>query len=156
LKELVNAGADLHPITHHTMQSPFISLLKGLLSNNCRYGSQLIQVATQMWLVDLKSSGVNLLEYGISEMKLLKDGILKRDVQCGRWSANWSERFHPCWRLINFTYGANPEAWFIWGSEICDGLAGEFWKMVEKTERKTERQPPGAWVESSEDEDSDY
>ncbi|EPE31420.1 Ankyrin repeat-containing protein [Glarea lozoyensis ATCC 20868] len=165
LKEVVNLGADLHPVAFLPKRSPFLSLIAGLLENNCRYGERLIQVATQMWLVDLNGSGVNLLEYGMTEMKLLEDGVLNRDLECEELGDRFTRlrRYLP-WRFIGFTYGANPEDWFVWGSEICDGLAGEFWKMVEKAERKLERkaeregesQLPGAWVESSEEDDSEW
>jgi len=109
-----------------------------------------------MWLEDLRDLGVDILEYGIIERKLLEQGALNQTLQykdcqwSGCYEGNWGSK-HPSWRLINFTYGANPEDWFVWGSDICDGLAGEFWTMIEDTGR----QMPGAWVESSEDDDSD-
>jgi hypothetical protein len=112
-----------------------------------------------MWLDDLRDVGIDILKYGMIERRLLEQGILNQtlryeDCQLGvhrevHWGGYWPK--HPSWRLINFTYGANPEDWFVWGSDIWDGLAGEFWTMVENTGR----QMPGAWVENGKDEESD-
>jgi len=153
LKEIITAGADLHIISRDG-KSPFLSLLGGLFSNYCSYGSRLIPVVLQMVLDDLRDSGVDIFKYGMVENRLLKLGSLNQtlryeDCQLGQRSWNEYRAKHPSWRLINFTYGANPEDWFVWGSDIWDGLAGEFWTMVENTGRHM----PGAWVENSDDED---
>lgn len=105
-----------------------------------------------MWLDDLRDVGIDILKYGMIERGLLERGILNQTLRPdkGHWCGGYGPK-HPSWRLINFTYGANPEGWFVWGSDIWDELAGEFWTMVENTGR----QMPGAWVENSEDEDSD-
>ncbi|PMD40219.1 hypothetical protein L207DRAFT_458702 [Hyaloscypha variabilis F] len=155
LKEIITAGADLHIISQDG-KSPLLSLLGGIFSNYCIYGSRLIPAILKMWLDDLRDSGVDILKYGMIERRLLERGVLNRtlryeDCQLGYYHTRFVYPRHPSWRLINFTYGANPEDWFVWGSDIWDGIAGEFWTMVENTGR----QMPGAWVENSEDEDSD-
>ncbi len=156
LKEIITAGADLHIISQDG-KSPLLSLLGGTFSNYCRHGSELIPVILKMWLDDLRDLGVDILKYGMIERRPLERGVLNRtlryeDCQLGphyTWREYWPK--NPSWRLINFTYGANPKDWYVWGSDIWDGLAGEFWTMVENTGR----QIPGTWVENSEDEESD-
>jgi hypothetical protein len=52
-------------------------------------------------------------------------------------------------RLINFSYGPQPEDWKFWFSELTDPFAGEFWAIVE------ERRPWDADEDMDEDSDDE-
>jgi hypothetical protein len=90
----------------------------------------------------LQSAGVDLLHFGSSELTLFANGVVDQDI------AIWP-RFDcdspASIRLINFSYGPNPEDWHFWLSDYTDEFAGEFWDMVENTE--PELPIPGAWVD---------
>ena len=155
LREIFTAGADLHSISQHR-QSPLMSILEGffwyneLSSNSCRLVSRLVPIILQMWLEDLRDSGVDLLEYGRAEKCLLESGVLDQNLSYREWSSESNEWYDYSWRLISFTYGANPQDWFLWESCIYDSALGEFWAMVENTdslESENLHRIPGAWCE---------
>lgn len=115
-----------------------------------KIGSRLVHCdrALQMWLEILQECGIDLLEYGRQERRVLKDQEagcefrIYRDV--------WLEG--PYWktkngsfeiRLIGFEYGKEPGDWKLWWSEPTDGLVGDFWKEMEPEPLCI----PGSWDE---------
>ena len=91
----------------------------------------------RIWLEDLQSCGVDLLEYGKKE-KELHGHYTEVLGDCRSYSNGCTLR------LVGFTYGASPEDWKVWFSEPTDEYAGDFWWLVEQPDEKP---MPGMWVD---------
>lgn len=100
-----------------------------------------------MWLEDLLSSGVNLMEYGEQEWTI----FMKSDSLCElRWSTFYYD-FHPFTgkrieqrgpKLLYFTYGPHPSDWVFTWDPAVEGFVGEFWEMIESRPTPI----PGEWI----------
>ena len=109
---------------------------------SCHKINQLLK----LWLEELDASGIDLMEYGRIERALWEQEPMRKDfpgydpLVLDEDPLDSDEPF--TWRLINFTFGASPSDWHVWGSQL-DGYAGEFWSMVERPEVNM----PGTWIE---------
>jgi hypothetical protein len=103
--------------------------------------------ALYAWLETLQTSGVDLEEYGKTEILFQKEGSM-RDIPLFSVTS-WYNRDN--WdrvsflRLIAMEVGPSPQDWKFWFSDPTDEFVGEFWDMVEHPERSM----PGAWDEFS-------
>lgn len=98
------------------------------------------RISLEIWLEDLNSSGIDLLEYGRRE-KLMYDQL----AVSGRF---WHFESGIGYRLSRFVFGASPSDWSIEVEETFDGpgFFGDFWSSVEEREPE-EKAIPGMWVE---------
>lgn len=96
--------------------------------------------AVRRWLEDLKESGIDLIEYGKEEKRLLLEEECIRSI---RYHFSDSRPADSMLRLATFTYGPNPEDWsFVWELESED-LVGDFWEMIENPTLNM----VGSWVD---------
>ncbi|KAL9114818.1 MAG: hypothetical protein Q9187_007399, partial [Circinaria calcarea] len=87
LRELVLHGADLHAVLtwkrregEWPSRTPFLDLLKGAtLYCEGVCSSQTLDQPLKVWLEDLESCGVNLLEYGRKEKALYNEVVMQQD-----------------------------------------------------------------------------
>lgn len=101
-----------------------------------------------MWLNILQDCGVDLNEYGKERKRCMDEEGSKRDFEIYR---DWVFEVLDCEadnallevRLINFTYGNEPEDWKLWWSEPTDELVGDFWRQMEPEPLRI----PGGWDE---------
>ncbi|KAK2057424.1 hypothetical protein LY76DRAFT_594219 [Colletotrichum caudatum] len=124
--------------------SPFFSGLRFLYSHfiyfemKKREWRRRMSRAVVMWLEDVRSSGIDLDEYGAAVRKqYLENAWLKT----GEWEI--SEDRGP--RLVDLTVGPMPEDWKLhldWDFDD-EEFAGEFWETVENPPLHI----PGGWVD---------
>ncbi|KAL4997394.1 hypothetical protein BDV10DRAFT_186189 [Aspergillus recurvatus] len=101
----------------------------------------------RIWATELKLAGVDLETYGAKERLFNRTrGI---DLGLNIWF-NYSLPKHPsgCYellpfRIIDISYGPDPEDWRIWVTNPSDTLVGDFWEMIEREKEVM----PGTWVE---------
>ncbi|KAJ8061664.1 hypothetical protein OCU04_009465 [Sclerotinia nivalis] len=104
---------------------------------------QCFRYAIGMWLNQLVSAGIDLMEYGQWGKRVYDYD----ECYCFYLSDHRGvlESRLSCWRLISFTYGPKESDWRFWFTMedecMLDGGLAEFWDMVEHPER----QIPGAW-----------
>lgn len=157
LKDFLTAGAkDMISNIDNEGRSPFRELLCHAAEN----GQKGFSNAVSNWLHDLRSSGVDLLEYGTNEREYLLQYPSNYEY-CG---SEFMEKYDKCpgrhwkgtdcsWpiRLIALSYGPEPEDWVLWFDEWTDRLAGEFWACIEDLESDLSLDEseifhvPGAW-----------
>jgi hypothetical protein len=165
IRDFVSAGAPLHTVDVDN-RTPFWLLIDTMRSYSSgiplrRHNLNPIS-AIKMWLTDLFTCGVDLQKYGTEEYLLLNNFIRDR-LEDRLWSSDYVDRlFLP--RLINFSYGPNPDDWVFWFSEVTDQFAGDFWEMVEAgqnpaqetvtltTQETVTSTMPGSWNEDSDSE----
>jgi len=87
-----------------------------------------------IWLKELKSVGVDLVDYGHEEQEI----HIQKQV-----SKEWQLSSTRLLRLISFTYGSEPTDWEFWFTEVMENYFLCFWDMVDHPERGM----PGAWNE---------
>ncbi|ESZ93746.1 hypothetical protein SBOR_5883 [Sclerotinia borealis F-4128] len=131
--------------------SPLYTLFKGVLKiyfYGLYKGSEISDLSKMeladpfgIWVDELISAGVDLIEYGRWEKLKFKPDY--KVLSCGGHSKDGlTSRYI---RLISFTYGPKRNDWRFWFTEdpvyIHEGALAEFWDMVEHPER----QMPGAW-----------
>lgn len=96
------------------------------------------------WLDQLMSEGIDLVEYGQWEKKILGSDKFRRFFQFTSKSSPDIWNTHVV-SLLNFTYGPKRSDWQFWFNIepefIHEGCVKDFWDMVENPER----QIPGAW-----------
>ncbi|KAK2008264.1 hypothetical protein LZ32DRAFT_461472 [Colletotrichum eremochloae] len=102
-----------------------------------------ISRAMVMWLEDVRSSGIDLDEYGAAIRKLYLDNAW---LQTERWGSKWVgnvkyKESGP--RLVGLTIGPMPEDWKLHWDMDEDEFAGEFWELVENPPLRI----PGGWVD---------
>lgn len=170
LAECVNAGADLHSIYTNwryywhkpLLHSPLLRFTDMFLEQDTWAD---IEAVIRLWVKELSNAGVDLLQYGRQEKRLHKDGSVTKVVllpisrisirSTRKWTKLNPERFG-CVRLISFSYGASPQDWHVWYSDPRDEFSGEFWRMVEHSQRQCSKsQIPGSWINDDLDEDCD-
>lgn len=150
-RELVTIGADIHALSEapswpesEIFQTPFTSLFEGLQGfKSSRSISRLLQRLVTMWLEDLVTSGVDLVEYGRKEKEIWDLSSISKDVLFFMCMSSGFD--HEAWHIhvIDVVFGAAPSDWHIWWSEPTDFLAGQFWAMIESPEELM----PGSWIE---------
>jgi len=126
---------------HHEL-TPFHSLF--LEQSNWEVGGDYGKVhgLIRIWLEDLMSAGVDLLEYGRNE-KAIHARILKAKPLNVLPLTQYYWR--GCqWDLLDFTFGPSPGDWRVWLTEPTDRFAGEFWSMIEPPEAGP---MPGMWID---------
>jgi hypothetical protein len=95
-----------------------------------------------VWLQQLHSAGVDLLEYGRTEKEIHSQKKVSKE-----WTSTRGTRMLLL-RLISFTYGPEPADWKFWFSEGMEVYFVQFWDMVDHPERAL----PGAWIEGQHEE----
>ncbi|TGO42042.1 hypothetical protein BHYA_0013g00450 [Botrytis hyacinthi] len=117
---------------HRTNAS--FDLLEGNLKNS-----------TGTWLDQLMSEGIDLVEYGQWEKKILGIDQFYETFWYRYVSSHLGEEYYYVVSLLNFTYGPKKSDWQFWFTIepecIREGCVKDFWDMVENPER----QIPGAW-----------
>jgi hypothetical protein len=96
------------------------------------------------WLKLLKDSGVDLVEYGKTEKWVLENSYMIREwYYCEFDKRKRWKPFVSHVRLINFTYGLEPDDWKFWFAPAMKDYFVDFWDMIDHPERAM----PGAWQE---------
>ena len=173
ITDLIKGGSYLHALTPFG-RTPMLEVLDGYLTNSPFRHRWYMSISTEVtipsplnvWLIQLKNSGVDLVEYGKGEKRVQKgvgvdkewedawhnededEGARYTDENSNYWLAS---RETPKLRLINFTYGPNPDDWGIWFAPVMEAYFMDFWGMINHPERAM----PGAWIEEYYDEDYD-
>ncbi|KAI0891720.1 hypothetical protein F4806DRAFT_500705 [Annulohypoxylon nitens] len=112
--------------------------------------------ALRKWLSILKTMGIDLVQYGREEMRILHSNRLQprkiRVFHSARNGLSLSENqlgdanvWMGCYRLNNLQFGPNVDDWSILWSEPTDKFAGDFWNMIE--DPMPYINIPGAWHE---------
>lgn len=150
MRELVTNGADLHAVLtiedtkgEKRSETPFLRFFMGgnkRFWGSCPRDPSRFEELVKIWLEDLDTCGVNLLEYGRKE-KALHDEFPMQDFMGDCFK---DYHYHEIkWHLISFSFGTSVSDWRIWVSEPSDGYAGDFWSMIEPPELSI----PGMWIE---------
>ncbi|THV53833.1 hypothetical protein BGAL_0041g00420 [Botrytis galanthina] len=157
--DLFLAGSKFHHLkdTYKDYRSSFLlQLLKGATSSAPVSGpghrtnaihdhlKKNFENSIKTWLDQLMLEGIDLVEYGQWEKKILGSGqICGSDQFTNRSSADIGNTHIVS--LLNFTYGPKRSDWQFWFNIepecIHKGFVKDFWDMVENPER----QIPGAW-----------
>ncbi|KAJ0300263.1 hypothetical protein COL516b_008614 [Colletotrichum fioriniae] len=155
--------------------TPLLSVIGGAL---CRISpglpwdewDEIFRTVLRQWLRDLRSVGVDLLQYGRDETRILNSttsadlrgafgaGAIadsRRHVRNSlKTRESWMEHvdeIHPksdlYWipiRVIGFDYGPKLRDWRLWWAPEFEVFAAEFWKLVDRPRQVM----PGSWVEA--------
>jgi hypothetical protein len=140
LKDAIALNA--HLLISKRSQPPLAAFLDGLGLNHTKIGSS--QQPQLYWLQSLQRAGVDLVEYGRLKKSILKGSYFWPGITiyCSKRLDIWDRALRDV-RIINFTYGPEPEDWHLWFSWPLDERAGDFWHMVENPELF---EIPGAWL----------
>lgn len=155
IRDLVKGGSELNACTSDLGRTPMLHVIQGYLehsSPDCfihdecsnRLSRKSPPMPLRTWLEQLKGSGVDLVGYGKEEKCVLERpdtirewGFWEYD-KTKRWDAVRSEM-----RLINFTYGPEPDDWKFWFAPVMKDYFMDFWDMIDHPGRAV----PGAWQE---------
>jgi hypothetical protein len=165
IQELVTAGFELHSLNYfgrtslHALFAWFIQWPNAYSpdSRYCRlFTAKQNQehlrtlaarflVPAQVWLEQLRSAGVDLLDYGEKEKQQIWERLEEVNLECPYiWRKRKGQEITEIklrLRLTTFVYGASPLDWQFWVTEVLDDSFAEFWDMVDHPERSI----PGAW-----------
>jgi hypothetical protein len=138
--DFVAANINIHHVVGR--ETSFSAFLSGYFQwcDHVEVAPSACNTALKIWLMDLKSVGVDLEEFGRAEKDLYDSGAIGKDYHV-------SLRVGGNHRLINFTYGTSPHDWHLWISENSDLFAGEFWDMVKCEEEVMPGAMPRAWLD---------
>jgi hypothetical protein len=155
IRDLVKGGSKLHALTSFQRGTPMLHVIQGYSepsSPDCfiynersnRLSRKSPPMPLRTWLEQLKGSGVDLVGYGKEEKCVLERpdtirewGFWEYDKR-KRWDAVRSEM-----RLINFTYGPEPDDWKFWFAPVMKDYFMDFWDIIDHPGRVV----PGAWQE---------
>ncbi|KAL2855654.1 hypothetical protein BJX68DRAFT_231018, partial [Aspergillus pseudodeflectus] len=150
LRDASVAPADLHQVSSTMCETPLVTFLRGwgLALTHLRRCQWSFTPALRKWVSELQALGVDLEEYGELERELHRNGDVDLELELGidqgidffkdaKPVSKWFK-----FRLLDFTYGPEPEDWFIWVTNPLDEVVGQFWRMVE---REVEVMP-GTWI----------
>ena len=160
ITDFVKGGSDLHALTLKG-QTPMLTLLSrcegacGLIHNKCAKHTPIESppAPLRIWLEQLRYSGIDLRMYGRKEKSLWKDPRVNREWEYHELDKQgWRTGNVYRLRLINFTYGPEPEDWRFWIEPVLPNYFIQFWEMIDHPERAM----PGAWEEECSAYDSDY
>jgi hypothetical protein len=179
ISELVGSGFDLHRLNFFG-RSPLLALFAWFIQwpdpgcpgdGRCREFSahqneaHIKNIAAnflapaRVWLEQLSSAGVDLLQYGDREKRLNFHGSSEANNEyLYSWRRKGGKTTEDTMkprlgifdevtedimklRLSTFTYGPSPCDWQFWVTEVLDESFAEFWDMVDHPERAM----PGAW-----------
>lgn len=157
INDLIKGGSKLQALTLRG-RTPLLEVLDWLLGStisspfivNALVSTLTSETAVPMraWLKQLKDSGVDLVNYGKNEQLVLESpGVYREfwyynahiDRHIGQRRRNQSCKM----RLINFTYGPEPDDWAFWFVPVMQDYFMDFWEMIDHPERAM----PGAWEE---------
>jgi hypothetical protein len=155
IRDLVKGGSELHALTIGWEGTPMFHVIGGYLgysSPDCfiydgcskRISKKILPMPLRTWLEQLKGAGVDLVEYGKGEKCVLERPYANREWDYlefdkrNRWEAVGFDL-----RLINFTYGPEPDDWKFWFAPVIKDYFMDFWDMIDHPERAV----PGAWQE---------
>jgi len=101
--------------------------------------------AAMVWLRQLRSSGIDLVEYGRREKHVhIHNRISKEYVARENDDAQ-------VFRFISFDYGPEPADWQFYFTEAMKNYFMQFWDMIDHPERAL----PGAWIDDPPWDDKD-
>jgi len=157
IDEILSTGADIHDLTSRST-TPMLEVFRGFMAGsrsqewyrgqfkiNGTVSIACVEIALRTWLQRLKSSGIDLVAYGRKEQRLQRKVKVLKELYFYRWKYfehedTWYSKISRQ-RLISFAYGAEPEDWRFFVTEVDDYACSEFWDMVGHPERAM----PGAW-----------
>lgn len=126
-----------HLLISEKSASPLAAFLRRLRLNHTQMGPS--EQPQLYWLQSLQRAGADLVEYGRREKSLLSGPHRQQTILIyNRIFGSWGGV-----RMINITYGPEPEDWHVWFSWPLDEWSGDFWHMVENPELFD---IPGAWL----------
>jgi hypothetical protein len=126
-----------HLLIYRQRESPLAAFLDSLWLDHTQIGRS--EQPQLYWLQSLQRAGVDLVEYGRLEKSLLSDAHSQQTIRIfDRIFCLYGQV-----RIINITYGPEPEDWHVWFSWPLDEWSGDFWYMVENPELFD---IPGAWL----------
>ncbi|KAL3447631.1 hypothetical protein BJX65DRAFT_89859 [Aspergillus insuetus] len=153
LRDAGEGLADLQQVSSTLCETPLITFLRAWGESLDRYRSyrwSSFTSALRKWVSELQAVGVDLEEYGELEREMHRNGDVDRQIEMTviQGDMNYFKATDPPadrlkFRLLDFTYGPEPEDWFVWVTNPLDEFAGQFWRMVE---REVEVMP-GTWVD---------
>jgi hypothetical protein len=155
IRDLAKGGSELHALTTWG-GTPMLHVIQGYLYHSkpdcfiydeCsnRISRKLLPMPLKTWLKQLKVLGVDLVEYGKEEKCVLKRAAYATR-ELGYWEFVKKKRWYGVGsnlRLINFTYGPEPDDWKFWFAPVMKDYFMDFWDMIDHPERAV----PGAWQE---------
>lgn len=108
---------------------------------------RIVERSLQYWLDDLREVGVDLNEYGKTELGILREIDRIKEIVYPIFGPNIDledDRHSPSGCLLAaFTYGPEPKDWkFSWDLG-CEEMVGEFWKLIDHPPLMM----PGAWCD---------
>jgi hypothetical protein len=155
IRDLVKGRSKLHALTSFWSGTPMLHVIRGYLyrsppdcfiydEGSNRISKKNLPMPLRTWLEQLKGAGVDLVEYGKGEKCVLERlyAILEWDF----WEFGKKERWYGVrsdLRLINLTYGPEPDDWKFWFAPVMKDYFIDFWDMIDHPERAV----PGAWQE---------
>ncbi|MCJ1386123.1 hypothetical protein MMC17_009248 [Xylographa soralifera] len=144
LREQVGIGADIYALTSESCNTPHIRFYTGFINQTGKDDQDSLLSVLQMWVRDLRSSGVDLYEYGKREKRLYQTGLARKEFN--------NSIYPPTrWRLESFTYGSLPNDWHL--HVECLGKVVEEVSRIEPfsdTEHVSDPSAaiPGSWVDT--------
>jgi len=155
IRDLVKGGSELHALVSGLGGTPMLYVIRGYLqhsSADCfiydecsnRISRKLLPMPLKEWLEQLKGSGVDLVEYGKEEKCVLeRAAYVIREWEYWVFDKKAWYNVRSGLRLINFTYGPEPNDWKFWFAPVMKDYFMDFWDMIDHPERAV----PGAWQE---------
>ncbi|KAL3458369.1 hypothetical protein BJX64DRAFT_279957 [Aspergillus heterothallicus] len=151
LRDGVAASADLHKLTSDWPQTPLVSYFDAYIFFFDKIKSSKWSLLSPLrnWVSELKAVGVDIEAYGAKENALHKSGrsfmefYLHKGALIDILSTDEIIEDSLEFRVLDFTYGPEPDDWYIWVTNPLDEFAGEFWELVN---RQSEIMP-GTWID---------
>ncbi|KAL2826771.1 hypothetical protein BJY01DRAFT_143176 [Aspergillus pseudoustus] len=151
LREAVEASANLSKPSSSWKRTPLINFLH-FYNNNLDlpipYKSAYLY-PLRKWVSELKAVGVDLEEYGANERAMHRSGYVAKEIRLDisptvDYLADTLLEYELLeFKLLDFTYGPEPEDWFVWVTDPTDVFVGDFWELVERQQEVM----PGTWVD---------
>ena len=112
-----------------------------------------LRKALLAWLDVLRRGGVELLEYGEEESRLLQIRRLNQttaSTYSGYHSAGFDETGAKIDFAFQINYGPRPTDWDVTLLDFVEECSGDFWQSVERTGKLLVREcvVPGEWIET--------
>ncbi|KAI1205285.1 uncharacterized protein F4807DRAFT_443459 [Annulohypoxylon truncatum] len=102
----------------------------------------IVRTGLRRWLLILKRTGRDLIEYGREETRMLLTSRFESRTICYPKYLLGDPSF--VYNLISFQFGPNVDDWNILWNEPTDEFAGDFWNLIEGPIIHI----PGAWYDS--------
>ena len=159
LEDLIVAALSMNMDIHAgSSGKTLLELLLSSFISGWDYGKSIsptksLRKALLAWLDILRRGGVELLEYGKEEARLLQIRRLK-PTTVSRYSGYHSSGLDETSPKIEFAfqleYGPRPSDWDVTLLDFAEECSGDFWHSVERTEKLLIREcvVPGEWIDT--------